>query len=706
MTWTSTHCWVCTQAMRVVCLGAGQDVGRSCVVVTLGGRNIMFDCGMHMGFNDARRFPDFSYLASTGSMDSTIDCVLISHFHLDHCGALPHFTEICNYNGPLFMSAPTRAICPILLEDFRRIVVDRRGESDFFTSEDIQKCMRKVRTIKLRETIVVDGEIEITAYYAGHVLGACMFHVQCAGESILYTGDYNMTPDRHLGAASVDALRPDLLITESTYGTTVRDSKRTRETEFLSNVHDCVLQGGKVLIPVFALGRAQELCILIETYWDRMGLSVPVFFSAGLVERANLYYQLYIQWTNQKIKTTFTERNMFDFKHIKAFDRKLIDAPGPCVLFATPGMLHAGLSLEIFKAWCHDPKNLVIIPGYCVAGTVGNKVLSGAERVEIDRYTTVTVKCRVENMSFSAHTDAKGIVTLIRQLQPANVMLVHGERARMCHLQSRIERELGVPVVFPPNGTPIELGEDASDSRITSIVSSDPACGGTTTLKAPARSGTTVEIDPVLADYLREQTNQCPLYRPQQDHFRRTGVAPSSSTAASSSSGAIVMDTEEGELAEENEEQTVQQLRANCQGAVSWGTSSGSFAPVDGLLILQESKIPKLLSRATAERELGISFQKIKHSTCHQFSSAVQARRAMAHICEALLGEPAVVTGNVDAPLSVDGRRDSLQVGPVSLTRSSDRIIVSWPRQFQDLGASLLGHLRAAVTTVTGDDEE
>jgi integrator complex subunit 11 len=147
-----------------------------------------------------------------------------------------------------------------------------------------------------------------------------MFHVKIGNQSIVYTGDYNMTPDRHLGAAWIDSCAPDVLITETTYATTIRDSKRARERDFLKKVHECVSGGGKVLIPVFALGRAQELCILVEGYWERMGLDVPVYFSAGLTARANEYYKLFINWTNEKIKNNFVERNPFDFKHIKAFD--------------------------------------------------------------------------------------------------------------------------------------------------------------------------------------------------------------------------------------------------------------------------------------------------------------------------------------------------------------------------------------------------
>lgn len=195
----------------------------------------------------------------------------------------------------------------------------------------------------MEESHFIGKDFEIKPFYAGHVLGAAMFYVRVGGESVLYTGDYNMTPDRHLGAASVElSLRPDILITESTYATTLRDSKRARERDFLRNIHQCVAAGGKVLIPVFALGRVQELCILVEAYWDRMGLSVPVYFSAGMAETANSYYRVFIDWTNERLQAEYPVRNLFDFRHVRQFERHYADHPGPMVLFSSPGMLHSG----------------------------------------------------------------------------------------------------------------------------------------------------------------------------------------------------------------------------------------------------------------------------------------------------------------------------------------------------------------------------
>lgn len=350
------------QDIRIVPLGAGREVGRSCILVSIGRRNILLDCGIHMGFTDSRKYPDFSYLlppsppsssngndpssSATGntptgesligkSVDGVLDAVIISHFHLDHCGALPYLTgaftflytisgsiltniilEKIGFSGPVYMTHPTRSICPLLLEDMRKIAAERKGDADFYSARDIQNCMAKVIPVSLHETVIVGKPksaasspagssqdedalppIRIKAYYAGHVLGAGMFHIQVGDSaSVVYTGDYNMTPDRHLGSAWIDACQPDVLITETTYANYIRDSRRARERDFLKKVHDCVQAGGKVLIPVFALGRAQELCILIESYWERMKLDVPVFFSAGLTERANEYYKLYLGW--------------------------------------------------------------------------------------------------------------------------------------------------------------------------------------------------------------------------------------------------------------------------------------------------------------------------------------------------------------------------------------------------------------------------
>jgi integrator complex subunit 11 len=193
--------------------------------------------------------------------NSLIDLVLISHFHLDHVGALPYFTEQFNYQGEVLMTTPTSAIVPYMLEDFRRVMNDvkfsskndrerererdrerdrdrdrersKDDESFIYTHTDIQKSISKIKALKLKETYHSPHGISIETYYAGHVLGACMFSITYRDLTVVYTGDFNSAADRHLGAAWIDRIAPHLLITESTYATTLRDNKRAREREFL-----------------------------------------------------------------------------------------------------------------------------------------------------------------------------------------------------------------------------------------------------------------------------------------------------------------------------------------------------------------------------------------------------------------------------------------------------------------------------------------
>ncbi|OAG29746.1 integrator complex subunit 11 [Nematocida displodere] len=457
--------------MQVVVLGAGQDIGRSCIVVTIKNRTIMFDCGMHMGHTDLRRFPDFKLLGP-GPYTGIIDCVIISHFHMDHCGSLPYFTEKIGYHGPVYMTHPTRAVLPFILGDYCKVHNDREDIAKLqvtYNEGNIKDCMKKIVGMSIHETIEIEKDFTITAYYAGHVLGAAMFHVKVGDESVVYTGDYNMAPDRHLDGAWIPRVSPTLLITESTYGLLVRDCRREREREFVESVVECVKAGGKVLIPVFALGRSHELCLLLDTQWERMGLKTPIYTSATLTHKANDIYRQFVDYTHENIRKGMLKRNLFDFRYVKPFDSSLANSKDPMVLFSSPGMLHSGPSLAMFRKWCGDPKNMVIFPGYCVRGTIGERVLNGAKKIEVGGIE-YPVSMQVKNMPFSAHADQKGILSLVQQCAPENILLVHGDLQRMKRLKYILETEMHIPTHHPPNGTILTI---ASSNNTTARVTKD-----------------------------------------------------------------------------------------------------------------------------------------------------------------------------------------------------------------------------------------
>ncbi|EPR78398.1 YSH1, RNA processing exonuclease [Spraguea lophii 42_110] len=439
--------------MKILPLGAGQEVGRSCIIITIKNKTIMLDCGVHIGYQDIRKYPDFSFLSSTGDLNKIIDCVIISHFHLDHCGALVYLTEICGYNGPVFMTPPTKAVIPLLLEDYNKVMGD-----DTFTSQDIKNSIKKIREINIGETITYDG-IEMTPYYAGHVLGAAMFYIKVDDETLVYTGDFNMTADKHLGSARIDCLKPDVLITECTYGSTVRDCRKIKEMEFLNSVHDCVERGGKVLIPTSAFGKAQELSYMVDAYWSRMKINVPIFSAAGLVEKATNIYKMYKSYTSEFIQNKLD--NPFEYKNIQVLKSNFISDEGPVVLFSSPGVVHAGMTFSIFKKWCNDPKNMVIIPGYCVKGTVSERIANGAKQIRVGK-DILNINLEVKNLGFSAHSDSVGIYKLIEQCQPKNIVLVHGEVSRMKIFKKKLSKVYKANVYYPKNTEAITINSSKS----------------------------------------------------------------------------------------------------------------------------------------------------------------------------------------------------------------------------------------------------
>ncbi|XP_055908954.1 integrator complex subunit 11 isoform X1 [Eupeodes corollae] len=429
--------------IKLTPLGAGQDVGRSCLLLSMGGKNIMLDCGMHMGFNDERRFPDFSYIVPEGPITSHIDCVIISHFHLEHCGALPYMSEVIGFNGPIYMTRPTKALVPILYEELRKLNLQNKGNTNYCSTQAVKNCIKKITAVDLHQSIMVDNELEIKAYYAGHVLGAAMFWIKVGSQSVVYTGDFNMNPDRHLGAAWIDKCQPDVLITESHYATTNPTKKRCSDEDFLKYVHDCLSRGGKVLIPIFILGRAQELCLILDQYWQKMNLTYPIYFATeSLTERTNSYYKMFISWTNQQMHKSNPEGEAFEFKHIKSFHRSYTDDPEPMVVLATNGMLQAGLSMQIFKEWAHDEKNLLILPDICEKGTLGHKIMSGAREIQFRNNEIIKVLLQVEQMDFDAVADLNGLIQLIEQCAPKNVVLVHGHHEHRQLLLSKTNKEI------------------------------------------------------------------------------------------------------------------------------------------------------------------------------------------------------------------------------------------------------------------------
>ncbi|CAG0915986.1 unnamed protein product [Notodromas monacha] len=418
-------------------LGSGQEVGRSCHLLTFKGKKVLLDMGIHPGLSGMDAIPFVDLIEA-----SEVDILLISHFHLDHCGALPWFLLKSNFRGRCFMTHASKAIYRWLLSDYIK-VSNIGADQMLYTEADLEASMDRIETINFHEEREVNG-IRFWAYTAGHVLGAAMFMIEIAGVKILYTGDFSREEDRHLCAAEIPAVKPDVLITESTYGTHMHEEREVREARFTHLVQDIVSHGGRCLIPVFALGRAQELLLILDEFWHHHPElhEIPIYYASSLAKKCMGVYQTYINAMNDKIKRLITIANPFMFKHIsnlKSIDQ--FDDIGPCVIMASPGMMQSGLSRELFEMWCTDPKNGVIIAGYCVEGTLAKSILAEPEEITTMSGQKLPLKMRVNYISFSAHADYKQISQFVRALKPPEIILVHGEQNEMGRLKAALIRE-------------------------------------------------------------------------------------------------------------------------------------------------------------------------------------------------------------------------------------------------------------------------
>ncbi|XP_068669169.1 cleavage and polyadenylation specificity factor subunit 3-I-like [Aristolochia californica] len=437
-------------------LGAGNEVGRSCVYMSYKGKIVLFDCGIHPAYSGMAALPYFDEIDP-----STIDVLLVTHFHLDHAASLPYFLEKTTFRGRVFMTHATKAIYRLLLSDY--VKVSKVSVEDMlFDEQDILRSMEKIEVIDFHQTQEVNG-IRFWCYTAGHVLGAAMFMVDIAGVRLLYTGDYSCEEDRHLRAAEIPEFSPDICIIESTYGVQLHQPRLVREKRFTDVIHSTISQGGRVLIPAFALGRAQELLLILDEYWSNHPdlHNIPIYYASPLAKRCIAVYQTYINSMNDRIRNQFANSNPFDFKHISPLKSiENFDDVGPSVVMASPGGLQSGLSRQLFDKWCSDKRNACVLPGYVVEGTLAKTIINEPKEVTLMNGLTAPLNMQVHYISFSAHADFAQTSTFLKELMPPNIVLVHGEANEMGRLQQKLITKFAdknVKIMAPKNCQSIEM---------------------------------------------------------------------------------------------------------------------------------------------------------------------------------------------------------------------------------------------------------
>jgi KH/beta-lactamase-domain protein len=448
--------------VRISALGGFREVGRSAILLQTRESQILLDCGINPGStNPFDAFPRLDVLQF--DIDS-LDAVIISHAHLDHCGFLPFLFKY-GYDGPVYCSAPTSNLMTLLQLDYLD-VANKQGFMAPYDQKDVRECV--LHTLPLRYGAVTDisPDIRLTLHNAGHILGSSVVHLHI-GEglhNLVYTGDYKYSKTTLLEASATEFPRVETIITESTYGSPrdLMPSRIQAEEKLASIINGTLGRGGKVIIPVPAVGRAQEIMLIIDGYMKRGLMKEAPVFIEGMISEATAIHTAYPEYLGREVRNSILHEEINPFQsdyftiveHPSARD-EIVEGE-PSIIMATAGMLEGGPVIDYFKKLAGDERNTVVFVSYQIDGTLGRRVQKGLGETPImnneGRIEVIKVRLHVDSIEgFSGHSDRRQIINYIRRVtpRPEKVIVCHGEKSKCLGLAYFLKRKFKINAVAP-----------------------------------------------------------------------------------------------------------------------------------------------------------------------------------------------------------------------------------------------------------------
>ena len=449
--------------VSLLTLGGFGQVGRSCMLLTTPDSKVLIDCGVNPGARTpAEAYPRLDW--ANISLDE-LDAVVIGHAHLDHTGFLPVLTKY-GYKGPIYCTEPTLPMMNLIQLDAIK-VAGAQGRTPMYAERDVHQIMRQTIGLSYGTVTDISPDIKLVLANAGHILGSasCHFHIGNGDHNFVYSGDIKYGKSMLLESADTRFPRVETLLVESTYGAKedIQPTREEVETAFIKSVNEILKGGGKVLIPIPAVGRAQELMMVIDKYMKSGQLTESPVFMEGMIQEATAIHEAHPEYLERTLKQKIleTDDNPFDseyftnIEHADARDEPLRE-DSPCIVIATSGMLEGGPVLEYFRNFAPDKKNKILFVSYQVNGTLGRRVMDGARQVSImgreGKVEVVTINCGTEKLEgFSGHSDYNQLMSYVQRLRPKlrRVLVNHGERRKSQNLSSSINRMYRVTTHYP-----------------------------------------------------------------------------------------------------------------------------------------------------------------------------------------------------------------------------------------------------------------
>ncbi len=432
--------------MKLTFAGGAMEIGGSCVYLRVQGKGILFDCGIRQG-GSRDPIPDFRAIQQSGG----VDAILVSHAHMDHIGTLPVISKAYP-QAPIYMTAMTGDLARVLLSDSLKIMNRWEGEIPHYAQEDVTATLNRIRPLNFRSPFSIFDQMTVTLYPAGHIAGAACVYLETGEGTLFYSGDFCSFPQKTIEGIHIPKLRPDVAVVETTYGDRLHSNRQVEEGNLVNLVGECVRQGNKVLIPAFALGRSQEVILLLKAAIQNGQIPpVPVYVD-GMVRDINSMYERNPTYLRSNLGRSVLKGNPpFYTKEITPVKPdqnrdQLVATEGPAVFVASSGMLGGGPSVQYAKRIAPMENGCVIITGYQDEEAPGRQLTSLLEAEPSDQERTITldgntipVRCRIYRAGLSAHGDKDEILGLLERIAPRDLFLVHGDR----EVIQKFGRELG-----------------------------------------------------------------------------------------------------------------------------------------------------------------------------------------------------------------------------------------------------------------------
>ncbi|UZW13921.1 MBL fold metallo-hydrolase [Clostridium pasteurianum] len=447
--------------MNISFLGGANEVGGSCILISVSNKNILLDCGIRQS-SSKDPLPDFKTIQDKGGLDA----IIISHAHMDHIGSLPIISKEYPF-AKIYTTIMTKDLMKVLLYDSLKIMNNRELEIPLYAEADVENMMNRIVAINYMREIEILKGIKLTFHIAGHIAGAACSYIISNEGTIFYSGDFSIFSQKTIDGLKVPKLRPDVAIFETTYGDRLHSNREVEEQRLLDFIRECEVNKGKILIPAFALGRAQEILLIIKKALNKNIIKNIKVYVDGMIKDINRVYKinpLYLKNSlGKKILKgvePFYDDNIIPVDN-KELRNKILEEKEPCVIVSSSGMLTGGYSQYYAEKIASMENGYIIMTGYQDEESPGRKLLNLLDKDE-DRVIEINgklipVNCNVEKVGLSAHSDKSEIKSLINLLTPNNIFMVHGNEEIVKSFTKELFKEVRGRVYAPECGESYDI---------------------------------------------------------------------------------------------------------------------------------------------------------------------------------------------------------------------------------------------------------